>query len=432
MAVEMLRFIAKYLPAILPFAFSLLSERIHAFIHRFTYKSVSAPKNVVVLGGSFAGAWLALRLAESLPTGYKVVLVEKNSHFNYVFNFPRYSVLQHREQRAFIPYDGLMKKAPKGVFERVQDVAVEVRDGEIELASGVCVPYEYLAVATGVRQSGPAKLLASEKSEACAELRTLQGKIQGAKRIAIVGGGPVGVEITADIKTFYPEKTVILIHSRSQLLSNFGKRLHEHVMGKMNDIGVEVLLGERPNLPQVENSEAAELVFKGGRVEHFDLVARDPLQGKEKIIPCTGQTPNSSIIENFLPTAISPKNGQILVKSTLQVHSGPKCGTAFENIFSLGDVAETGGPKMGSAAFVQSGIVEKNILALIHGKELSEYKPMSVEGILKLTLGKDNYVVYAQHEDGSDFLMPGKDSNVDLAVAKAWKTFGADFKDSDV
>jgi NADH dehydrogenase FAD-containing subunit len=77
-----------------------------------------------------------------------------------------------------------------------------------------CVPYAYLAIATGATQSPPAKLLAREKGEACAELKVLQTRIHEVKGIAVVGGGAVGVQLSADIRSFYPDRKVVLIHSR--------------------------------------------------------------------------------------------------------------------------------------------------------------------------------------------------------------------------
>jgi apoptosis-inducing factor 2 len=75
-------------------------------------------------------------------------------------------------RRPSSPYQGLFEKVPEGIFEQIQEVTC-VRDGEIELASGKCVSYAYLAIATGATQSPPAKLLASQKGEAGAELRVL-------------------------------------------------------------------------------------------------------------------------------------------------------------------------------------------------------------------------------------------------------------------
>lgn len=36
-----------------------------------------------------------------------------------------------------------------------------------------------------------------------------------AKNIAVIGGGAVGVELATDIKSYYPEKSVTLVHSRT-------------------------------------------------------------------------------------------------------------------------------------------------------------------------------------------------------------------------
>jgi NADH dehydrogenase FAD-containing subunit len=62
---------------------------------------------------------------------------------------------------------------------------------------------------------------------------------------------------------------------------------------------------------------------------------------------------------------------------------------AFPRIFAFGDVAETGGPKMGRASYFQSEVVCQNVLSLIKGKDIvKEYKPnLPFEGSIKLTLG---------------------------------------------
>jgi len=233
-----------------------------------------------VIGGSFSGLYLAFRLSESVPSGYRVILIEQNSHFNYTFNFPRYSVVKGREQNAFVPYEGLFGKMPEGVFLQVRGRAVDIRfrdgdgngSGEVVLEGGEKVEFEYLAIATGVTQSPPAKLLSIEKEGACEELRVLQERIREAEGIAVVGAGAVGVQLAADVKTFWPEKRVTVVHSRERILSSFGERLHEFVMGKLKDIGLEVVLGERPVLEKSGNWEPMELEFKDGSKKEFNLV----------------------------------------------------------------------------------------------------------------------------------------------------------------
>ncbi|KIJ19554.1 hypothetical protein PAXINDRAFT_166669 [Paxillus involutus ATCC 200175] len=64
-------------------------------------------RTVAVLGGSYGGYRAAQVLAAGLPSGWRVVLVDRNSHFNHVYNLPRYAVLSGHEHKAFIPYDNL-------------------------------------------------------------------------------------------------------------------------------------------------------------------------------------------------------------------------------------------------------------------------------------------------------------------------------------
>jgi NADH dehydrogenase FAD-containing subunit len=86
------------------------------------------------------------------------------------------------------------------------------------------------------------------------------------------------------------------------------------------------------------------------------------------------------------PDAISKETGCVLVKPTLQIAAAP---TEHRNIFALGDVAETGGPKMARAGYLQAEVVCSNIIAMINGEEPPQkYRPIAMEGSTKLTLGK--------------------------------------------
>lgn len=296
MFIDYLRLIASIVPVV-PFLFRRLVQKIYAFRHRYTYEAVAEPKNVVVVGGSFAGLPLLSRLVETLPTGYRAVLIEPSSHFNFVFNFPRYSVIRGHEAKAFIPHDGLARKAPKGIYKRVQDAVVRITatpngggGGEVHLAASPdeVLPYEYLVVATGVSQPFPARARSADKAGGCAELRALQEDITATERVAVIGGGAVGVELAADVKSFYPAKKVVLVHSREKLLPRFGGRLHAHVLPALEKLGVEVVLGERPDIGVMNKSWAASygpasLRFKDGREEAFGLVvSRHLLTGGQR------------------------------------------------------------------------------------------------------------------------------------------------------
>ncbi|KAF3033699.1 hypothetical protein E8E12_004721 [Didymella heteroderae] len=253
------------------FVLSASARKIAAIVHRYTYKSLPSAqtKNVVVIGGSFTGYYTAKHLTEMLPTGYRVVLIEKNSHFNYVFAFPRFSVIKGYEKFAFIPFTRLGTRAPKGIFEFVQGKVDTVNERAVRLEDGTKLEYEYLVIATGTSSALPSKVAARDRLDAQRELRGLQDAIDKAGRIAVVGGGAVGVELASDIKDFHPEKSVVLMHSKDRLLPSFGEQLHQYVIKRLGELGVEVLFNERPQI--VEGSYTLKL--KAGKEETFDLIA---------------------------------------------------------------------------------------------------------------------------------------------------------------
>jgi NADH dehydrogenase FAD-containing subunit len=275
---DRVRFFAQILKFIVPYAFTLIGQRLSAVIHKHTYRILptSETKNVIVIGGSFAGFQLARRLTETLPSGYRVVLVEKNSHLNYLFTFPRFSVVKGYEQYAFIPYTGLTRSAPNGIFCHMQDTAIEIKENSVSLSRGDKIEYEYLIITTGTSSSIPSKVISTDREGGQEELRGMQDKIAEAKTIAIVGGGAVGVELASDIKSVFSEKDVTLIHSRAQLLQSFGERLHEHAMEKLKEMGVVVLLNERPKISDVCNT----LELLNGKKEDLDLIVSGSLVQK--------------------------------------------------------------------------------------------------------------------------------------------------------
>lgn len=276
-----MRLIWAVLPQMFKLGGRLLVQKVYATCHSYTYKAVPEPKNVVVIGGSFAGIMLARRLAETLPTGYRVVLIEKNSHIQNVFNFPRFSVVPGHDAKAFVPYSNIVRRAPAGIFGQVRGTARSITNKEVLLESGETVPYDYLTFATGCWQPFPARLKSTEKTAGRAELRSFQKRVAGAKTIALIGGGAVGVEMAADIKSYFPDKEVTLIHSRAQLLPRFGKRLQDHAAKALTELGVELKLGERPTISSLPLNEGEAfgqetLHFADGHEEQFDLAVSDP------------------------------------------------------------------------------------------------------------------------------------------------------------
>ncbi|KAK5556514.1 hypothetical protein LTR46_005706 [Exophiala xenobiotica] len=380
--------------------------KISARIHRFTYKPVADPKNVVVVGGSFAGYFLARQLADSLPTGYRVLVIEKHSHYHFTWNFPRITVIQGHTKNAFIPYPQPSSVKPEGIYSFRQGEVVKIKTNNVILSDGSTIPFEYLAIATGSQARYPATMDDTNDKAGCMRFfEEQQERIKAAHHIIIVGAGAAGVEIAGDIKSQYPQKKVTLIHSREQLLNNFGPGLHDRAKSALEGLGVELYLGQRV-ISGLEGDNPTEVTIQSGKVLQCDALIR-----------CTGQSARSGLVKDAFPSSVSP-SGSILVGETLQITGAPP------NVFACGDVIDLPGPRLGRAAAFQGINVAQNIVRSIKRQPLKAYKPGVLDTSIELTLGLGNNVTYI-NDGGKEMSFPKKMPDLDMHAAQAWAMMGA-------
>lgn len=246
---------------------------------RLTIPSPPGPKtrNIVVVGANFAGYLAARIIAVSLPpdSPYRVVVVEPNSHFNFTWVLPRFCVAEGgHEHKAFIPYGPLLNGAP---VEWVRDRVAEVGRGSVRLEGGREMEYEILVIATGCGAGDglPSRVGATSKVEGVGLLRGVQGRVKGAGRLLVVGGGAVGVEVAADAKSLYPGKSVTLVHSGDAVMHRFGAELQAEALRSLRELGVELILGDRL-LGEDEDEEGGIATLKSGKTVEYDYIVRIP------------------------------------------------------------------------------------------------------------------------------------------------------------
>lgn len=126
---------------------------------------------VIVVGGSYVGEHInvfqqekheltvkginaAQQLAANAEGRFRVLLIEKNSHFQHLFAFPRFAVTTKvNTQKAFIPFKpGVFANAPPGSGDVVQAAVTDLTDSHVKLDRAVQfdgqqldrIPYSYL------------------------------------------------------------------------------------------------------------------------------------------------------------------------------------------------------------------------------------------------------------------------------------------------
>ncbi|KAL2009820.1 hypothetical protein VTN00DRAFT_5627 [Thermoascus crustaceus] len=187
----------------------------------------------------------------------------------------------------------------------------------------------------------------AEETRPCASTR--QQYIQDAKShiasikdsrdnpVVVIGGGAVGTEFAAEIKHYHPEQRVILIHSRSTVLSNepLPEALKENTLKTLKRDGVEIILEIRL---QLSNGD--------------ELVAGHTIWATSRHLPRT----------DFLPPESLNENGFVKVLSTMQF-----CPTILKSSmhFVVGDIAEWPGIKRVGRALSMGQCAAVNIVKLM-------------------------------------------------------------------
>lgn len=109
--------------------------------------------------------------------------------------------------------------------------------------------------------------------------------------ILIAGGGALGIQYATDIADLYNNdenaehrpagasspKKITLVHSRDRFLPLYKQEMHDEIMARLEKLGVEVVLGERLDLPSVEEERSEgrrtrRAVTKAGKEIEYDLL----------------------------------------------------------------------------------------------------------------------------------------------------------------
>lgn len=226
--------------------------------------------------------------------------------------------------------------------------AAERTGGKKKLWSidSISIPYTHMIYALGSHLPDPLRTEARTKSQGVKWMQDIQARVKNSQEIVLVGGGALGVEFASDIKSVYPDKKVTLIHSRRQLLPNFDEKVHAVALKRLQELGVDVVLGERLALTQgcprgstvtdqVQSSDQTAVCLPGdakgeGTQAHKQGICvgdgRKRVKttgGKEfecdLLLLCTGQQPNSSLMAQLSPTSVDSHTRLVRVLRTLQV-----------------------------------------------------------------------------------------------------------------
>lgn len=268
--------------------------------------------------------------------------------------------------RTVIPHEDYLSHA-----KVVTASATGIDDSVVLTSVGRAVAYDFLVIATGRTCTRPARR--PDRIEMFHEDRR---RIDGARSVLIVGGGPVGVELAAEIVMSYAypdKKSVTLVHRGAQLLETMGPRASGKALDWLRYKGVTVLLDQTVD-PAAAPPDAREFTTSAGetvRADCYFVCASRPLA-------------SAWLRGSFLGDHVN-EEGQLAVDEHLRVGG-------LRNVFAVGDITDVREAKQGYLAQRQAMVVSRNLkLLLVKGnvkeEKLHRYKP-GAKSTMTVTLGR--------------------------------------------
>src|SRR3989344_1818011 len=322
-------------------------------------------KKVVVIGCGFAGTTVAKKLDGKCD----LTLIDAEDFFEYTPGILRTLVEPEHYRKLHVKHSEYLLKT-KIIVGHVK----EIKDKIIIMNNGKKINYDYLVIASGSSYNSPIKEQDIFFATRVKNLLESYKKIQKSKKIIVVGGGVVGVELASEIATHYPEIKITLVHSGSRLIERNDIKSSRCAEYFLNRKRVKIIFNEI-----IVNRGNKKLVGKSGAKYDYDSV-----------FFTVGIKPNVEFMTGNMRKFVSKG---IIVNEYLQIPQ-------MKNVFVAGDVSNIVEEKTAQNAEYHGKVVAYNVLALINNLELKKYVPK--KRLMVISLGKYSGII----EYGS-FVMTG-------------------------
>ncbi len=344
---------------------------------------MASDRRIVIVGGGLAGH----RIAFALQHEARVTLIDPKEFFEIPMAVPRLLVQPGRAEEALLPYSQFLA----GV-ELVRDRVQSVQPGFVRVASGTSIPYDVLVLATG--SSYPTDTLKASIGgvpERISHFGRLAEQVKAARRILIVGGGPVGVEIAGEILQDLPGKHVVMVQSGETILPSITPGPRRYALEFLRARGAGIQLGRK--------------------VDDSDLAAAD------LVLWCAGYDVDTSYLRDFPGLELDP-SGRVPVDQYLRMR-----GT--DNVFVAGDITALPEPKLGIWAGKHAAVIIENIRRCLRGNTgLKSYRPATGSRMMLVTLGRSHGTGHTPLGDFTNSWLARKFKATDMFIGRYRKAVG--------
>ena len=354
--------------------------------------SVSAPR-IIIIGGGFAGIRAALDLARSLPVSAsepQITLIAKNEYFEYYPGLHKIvGVSEHPTYQ--IPLADIFPAEKYGNRVRIiidTVTAVDAHAKTVRLSStratdgsAAVLSADYLVLAMGSQTEyfgvqGLPEMAYGFKSVAEAKrlrahvedlfqkhMKTDKAETVVGLHMVVVGAGPNGVDLAGELAALdrlLAKKygivesfvTIDLIEASSRVLSMMPESVSHRVEKRLRSLGINILCNRDLR-----------------KEDSWTVVLADMTLGAKTLIWTAGITTNE-LVKSVAGFQLGKKN-RVAVDEFLQAKG-------MQNVFCVGDVADTQYSGLAQTALYDGAYVAGVIAKKIAGKTFPSYVPKTV------------------------------------------------------
>lgn len=353
------------------------------------------PVKILILGNGFGGIYTLRTLREIYGKNRKIEisLIGEKNYFLFTPLLHEVATGGVNPQNIIEPIRDIFKDCLSNFYlGKAEEISILNKNVKID---GNLIPYDFLVLAPGSEtnfyniEGAEANTLTLKSIEdaikiksqiitkvECASRTDDKEKRKKKLRFVVIGGGPTGVELAAELQEFISETfskyyakeliddiSIYLVDRGSELVSTFSKKIREESLRVLKQKGIKVVLNA-----SVKKINPSEIVL-----------ADDTTIQTETIIWVAGIKPRDLTFDTPIERSA---NGKILINKYLQI-------LGHENIFAIGDaagVAENPNalPALAQAAEQESEYVAKNIKFILENKPLKEFKYKSAGTLMSL------------------------------------------------
>ncbi|WVF70729.1 hypothetical protein IAT40_005522 [Kwoniella sp. CBS 6097] len=357
---------------------------------------MSEYQNIVIVGASSAGQQLANYLSPNLPTTHRIVLIDALDFAFWPIASLRAAVVPGWEKKVTVPLTQETVFPADSIHKLVvPNKVVELKESSVVLEKPFEgsneVPFFKCIIATGALQPSPMRPPVDSTRDGWEQaLVKTQEEIKSAKKVVVIGGGAVGLEIAGEIRAAHPDTAITVVHSSSHVLNptaaapNPEGKAHSYsspptlpklsvtLEKLLSDMKIDLILDDKVAIPAVQTNPedwSGAFGLQDG-VKHVKLNSGKVLEA-DYVFVSVGNKPNVSLVEKTDKGAIV--SGLVGVDEYLRVISETESSPLTKNYYAIGDCCSTPGWKTYMGADYDAKGCSVNIANEAKGRALKKY-----------------------------------------------------------